>query len=366
MLKIYSKIVSKVKGLLLDRVCYFDKNFYSLNEKGLNRSERQKKVIIVSRHGYSEYSNWLPVTRRSEALKLVKFEQAARGPEYFYILGQPINGKTPVTWYVFRPEVLLLNALVLIPETVLWGNNSDEGNIIVYQTLDRSIDVYVTCLHNRVLSAIKGGIFQSEAQFMLAQGAAFNNVTFLDSIEYQKKLVRAISTSYKISFRGLINRAVLHRRNRVHSWSKYFLPIAGAFTIYLLSINYWAQFHLQSSQLTLRSINQKTEKLLTEREKIDQMLSRYVHLEQSLPESGDSLVLWHVLAPLYLQGVIINNIQYREQQVHLLLEAPSATEALQLLMLQPEVMQARVVGTVRRQGSKELATVSFTLPSEVL
>lgn len=96
------------------------------------------------------------------------------------------------------------------------------------------------------------------------------------------------------------------------------------------------------------------------------MISRYEQLQQLLPESDNLLQLWQVLAPLYQQDVIVTNVQHRQQQVRLRIEAPSATAALQLLVQQPGVMNARLEGNVRRQSNKDIATVSFQLQQESL
>ena len=94
------------------------------------------------------------------------------------------------------------------------------------------------------------------------------------------------------------------------------------------------------------------------------MLNRYQQLQQVLPESDNLLQLWSVLAPLYQQGVTVSHLQQRQQQVTLRIEAASATEALQLLVQQPGVAQAKLDGNVRRQGKKDIATVNFVVQQE--
>jgi hypothetical protein len=360
------RIVRSVKSLLLRQVSYLDKQAYHINDdSGLwQQSSASSRLLIVSRHNYTEQIQWLPVSRRSEAKKLVKFAQSAKGDARYYVLGEPLNGKTPVVWYQFKPQVLAYSAICYLPETILLGVGCQQEDVLIYQSPDNDSDIYLCRNHAGVSSAVKGGLLQSAQQFMLAQGSALQQSTRLNATEHKKRLVQALFKLRQLPLAGLVNKTVLQRNNATHSFYRYVWPLAGAVTLYLLMASSWAQYRLQDSQSEVQQFNKAANQLLAQRENIDTMLNRYQQLQQVLPESDNLLQLWSVLAPLYQQGVTVSYLQQRQQQVTLRIEADSATEALQLLVQQPGVTQAKLDGNVRRQGKKDIATVNFVVQQE--
>lgn len=365
---IISRIVSGVNNLFLRQVMYLDKQSYQLSSRDgfTTTTTISRKILVVSRHNYTEQVQWLPVSRRAEAKKLVKFQQVTRSPGSFYILGQPLNGKTPVIWYQLKPQVLTHNALLYLPETVLLGLPSQIGDVWVYQSPDHNNDIFVSHTYAGVVSAIKGGVLHSAQQFMLAQGSTMQQCHHLNAKQLSGRLLSTLFSLYRYPLAGLVNKGAFRHNSASQSFSRYIVPLSAAMTLYLLMASYWAEHLQQKSREQLQQANREANQIHLQRERITNMISRYEQLQQLLPESDNLLQLWQVLAPLYQQDVIVTNVQHRQQQVRLRIEAPSATAALQLLVQQPGVMNARLEGNVRRQSNKDIATVSFQLQQESL
>jgi hypothetical protein len=362
----FSRIFSTVKNFTLRQIAYLDDQQYKLSlTKGMVPAVGAPgKVLILSRHCYTEQLQWLPVTRKAEATKLVKFQQSTRDKGSLYVLGPPLNGKTPVIWYQLKPKVLQHNAILYLPETLLLASQYNIGDVLIYQSPDHDTDIFISRTHAGAVSAIKGGILQTDAQFMLAQGTTVQRRVPLNANEFSQQLLKGLFSAYQQPLTGLINKAGLQRNSSIKSFGRYIWPLAAGITLYLLSISYWTEHLQQHSRQQLQQVNSDANQLLQQRENITSMVSRYQQLQQVLPESDNLLQLWQVLAPLYQQGVIVSNVQQRQEQISLSIEASSATEALQLLVRQPGVTKAKVDGNVRRQGDKEQATVSFQLQQE--
>jgi hypothetical protein len=309
---------------------------------------------------------WLPVARRAEAKKLVKFQQSTRAEGSFYILGQPLNGKTPVFWYQLKPQLLSYNALLYLPETALLAMPSEIGDVLVYQSPDHNNDIFVSRTHAGVASAIRGGLLRSAQQFMLAQGSNMQQCYHINAKQLPQRLLSTLFSIYRYPLAGLFNKTAFRRNAATKSFSLYIVPLAVSITLYLLLAGNWAEHLQQQSREQLQQANRDANQILLQRESINSMISRYQQLQQVLPESDNLLQLWQVLAPLYQQEVIVSNVQQRQQQVTLRIEAASATAALQLLVQQPGVINARVEGNVRRQSNKDIAAVSFQLQQEAL
>jgi hypothetical protein len=368
MSSILSRIILGAKNLLLRQVLYLDEQCYQLSTSdGLTPvTASSRKILVVSRHNYTEQMQWLPVARRAEATKLVKFQQSTRDKGSLYVLGPPLNGKTPVIWYQLKPKVLQHNAILYLPETLLLASQYNIGDVLIYQSPDHDTDIFISRTHAGALSAIKGGILQTDAQFMLAQGTTVQRRVPLNANEFSQQLLKGLFSAYQQPLTGLINKAGLQRNSSIKSFGRYIWPLAAGITLYLLSISYWTEHLQQHSRQQLQQANRDANQILLQRESINSMISRYQQLQQVLPESDNLLQLWQVLAPLYQQEVIVSNVQQRQQQVTLRIEAASATAALQLLVQQPGVINARVEGNVRRQSNKDIAAVSFQLQQEAL
>lgn len=362
------RLLISVKSLLLSRVSYLDKVAYQIqtNSTLVPQKATDLKVLIISRHNYNEQIQWLPVGRLSEAKKLVKFSQSSRGKGCFYILGKPVNGKTPVIWYQLKPQALSYNALLILPETALLGLFCQAGEVLTYQSPDVSADVYVTRTQAGTVSVVKGGLLQTAEQFMLAQGGIIQNCITLNSKQHQQHLTEAVFKLQHLSLTGLINRTAFRHSGAKLFFSRYVWPLAAAVTLYLIIASQLVSYQLQQSQEQVQLATREANQLLVQRENIESMFSRYQQLQQILPGEDNLLQLWQVLAPLYQQGVLINTLQQSQQEVTLNIEAPSAIEALQLLVKQPGVTQASLKGTIRRQDDMDMATFSFVLQQAVL
>ncbi|MEH8021206.1 hypothetical protein [Rheinheimera metallidurans] len=363
MANLFTRIITTAKSLLLRQVVYLDEQHYKLTAAG--RLEpivaTKSKVLVLSRHCYTEQVQWLPVTSKADAKKLVKFQQATKDKGSLYILGQPLNGKIPVIWYQLKPPAMAHNALLYLPETLLIAEQYQIGDVVTYRSPDNKADIFISRTHAGAVSAIKGGMLQTDSQFMLAQGSSLHGRVAINGSQFQQHVLKALFKLYQFPLAGLINKAAMQRNSTLKSVSRYMWPLAGSITLYLLFMGYIAEHLQQNSRVELQQANNHANQLLLQREHINNMINRYQQLQQVLPESDNLLQLWQVLAPLYQQGVVINNVQQRQAAVSLSIEATSATEALQLLVKQLGVTNAKVEGNVRRQGDKDLATVSFQL-----
>ncbi|KKO46970.1 hypothetical protein WG68_03285 [Arsukibacterium ikkense] len=361
-----SRLVNAIKKLLLRQVSYLDAQAYQLSAKHglLAQPALTGKILLVSRHGYTEHIQWLPVTRSAEAKKLVKFQQSSRGEGWCYCIGQPLNGKTPVLWYQFKPQVLAHNAWLYLPETLLLAQQCSTDEVLIYQTPDSNNNIFVSQTHAGAASALKGGMLQSAMQFMLAHGGNVQQTSTLSAPELAPRLLQALGQLHRLPLAGFVNKAAFKRTTGLHALLRYVWPTVAGITLYLLLADAWTGHLQQQSRLQLQQANRQANQLLIQRDDIDSMVSRYQQLQQVLPASDNLLQLWQVLAPLYQQTITVSHVQQRLQQVTLRIEAPSATEALQLLMQQPGVVQGRLEGNVRRQNNRDLATVSFQLQQE--
>lgn len=364
---IVRRLLSSIKSLILRQVCYQDKLKYKLDQTpALTAVEQHKSnIVILSRHGYTEQLQWLPVSRNAAAKKLVKYQAAAKGEGCFYSLGQPVNGKTPVIWYQLKAEKFTSTTLLFLPETLLLGMHCQIGQVFTYYSPDSQQQVFVTKTAAGYVSAVKGAVIQTASQFMLAHGAKLDKETPLSSAQLSAMLQSSLFNVQQLALPGLINSKGFKRNSTTFSSAqRYIWPLAISITLYLFTANEWAGYQNQQNRLQFQQANARANSLLLQREHIDTMLQRYQQVQTVLPAHANLLQLWAVMAPMYQHQVTVQFVQQRQQVVTLRIEAVSATEALQLLVKQPGVVNARLEGNVRRQGDRDVATVSFELKQE--
>ena len=275
-----SRFATVVKTLLLRQVSYLDAQAYqlSIDQSLMPLTRAGSKILVVSRHGYSEQLQWLPVARNTEAKKLVKFQQASRGEGCFYTIGEPLNGKTPVLWYQFSPQVLAHNAWLYLPETLLLARKCHNNEVLVYQSPDTDIDIFVSHTQAGAVSAIKGGMLQSAMQFMLALGADLQRTSTVNAAQLNARLTQALWQLYQLPLAGLVNKAVFKQRAGLHSLLRYVWPAVAGITLYLFLADAWTHHLQQSSRQQLQQANLQANQLLIQRDDFDNMLNRFQQL----------------------------------------------------------------------------------------
>ncbi|MFC4656853.1 hypothetical protein ACFO3I_17680 [Rheinheimera marina] len=356
-------IISALKQWLRKQIGYLDQQLMSFGANGellCNDLTLPPKVLILSRHHYSEKVQWLPVEKRSAARTLIRAQQNTSNIVQLYWIGEPVNGKTPVLWFTPTAD-LPASAWLVVPETLLLAYSFSKGTVISYQSPSKATTVYLTNSLAGPVSAVQGGLLVSAEQFMLSQGVAIEQRIELDSSSHSRTLFLALSRWHQFQLVGFLRLNQHGARSFFQPLFGLIWPVAAAITLYLLIITQWTAVRVEQTQTELEQVNSDAAAVLTQREQVQKQIDRFSRLQQVLPGDHSMVALWQVLVPLYKKNVLITTVNQQQQQVSVTIEAPSATEALQLLLQQPGVSNAELEGNVRRQGDREQATVRFDL-----
>ncbi|MCL1131407.1 hypothetical protein [Shewanella sairae] len=385
------KLISKIKTTALKQVVYVDNAHYHFqvndsvhaDDAGFSlvtatskagehqqRSETEQvskaKVAILSRNCYREKIEWYPITKKIDLLKLVKLQVENAPAKVLFIIGKSQNGKTPVTYYQLNQLCDGIKSWLLLPETYLIAQQSGTETLWSYQTPFAQNTVFVAKGLATPVSAIKGGMIQTVQQFALSQGLAAEQVLSLSAEQHATALYQQLSKLYQMPFIGLINKANFKAQNNSARLKKFVLPSLVVVSGYLLLAVQISAYEAQSAKQALQLATKEANVVLNQYKDINQMIERYQQLEGNTPQSTELLAVWQVLAPMYDQGVIFNDVQQTQNQVTIRISAESASQTLQMLLGQPGVGSAEFIGSVRRQRGLDAATIQFAISPLVL
>ena len=376
--------------MVLNQVIYVDSRIYRFNQKAadavlsfetikasanqdsqseskeetvtsVNAHLHKGKIAILSRNCYREQLQWYPIAKKSDVVKLVKLQVQNSPSQVLFIVGTTINGKTPVTYYYLNELTHGLKAWLLIPETSLLGHGLSSDSLLSYQTVNPCNTVFVSNSVAGIVSALQGGIIQNLEQFALSQGVTAQHKVHLSAQEHILSLKARLKHLYQLPLNGLVNRAALSFDASSTVLYRMALPGLVVITLYLVLAAQVSEFKADSTKQELRAATKEANQVLNQYQDINEMIDRYGQLAENRPQSTQLLSVWKILAPMYELGVIFSDVQQQQQTVTLRFTAESASQALQQLIKQAGVTNAKFVGSVRRQRNMDAATVQFEL-----
>ena len=391
MYSVSQKIINNIKKMVMDQVIYVDSRIYRFNQNQIggsgdavlsfetiesegselgakehgastvNARQVKAKVAILSRNCYREQLQWYPIAKKSDVIKLVKLQIQSSPSPVLFIVGETVNDKTPVTYYYLNEFTRRLRAWLFIPETSLLGHELSSDMLLSYQTVDPSNTVFVANGLAGTVSAQQGGMIQNLEQFALSQGVTAQRKVSLSAEEHILSLKTQLKQLYRLPLIGLVNRTALSFDTNYAILSRFALPGLVVITLYLVLAAQVSEFKVDSAKQDLREATKEANQVLNQYQNINEMILRYRQLVKNTPQRTQLLDVWQVLAPMYASGVIFSDVQQQQQSVTIRLTADSASQALQLLIKQTGVINAKFVGSVRRQRNMDVATVQFDL-----
>jgi hypothetical protein len=347
-----SKLSNLYQNFLHQQTTVFDDQYFYLDS---NQSYRQKtslkgKVCILGRNYYSEKVEWLPIIKRSDVIKVVKLKVKQQSLQTLFVVGSPVNGKTPVVYFYIKALPEDYSPWLIIPE------------IAAYQTPSTQTQVFFSTDKNYVLSAQQGGFITGPEQFAMSNGIHLEKSIMLSEQGYAQALSTGLKQLHNLSIFGFVNKNAFSNNSQKKEWLNPAL-IMGTVVISLSLLLGYATASWQADQAKqeLSKSMAKANQVLEQRNDIQEIVSRVETLQSQLPADSNNMAMWRVLEPLYASGVIFTGIVKNGANIQLRIEVGSASEVLQLLLLQEGVENAEFSGTVRRQRNLENANIHFSL-----
>jgi hypothetical protein len=370
--KVKAKFFKYLYRFFLGQVVYADKVLFSiaLDDQSIDFNKNTiwhecqsstAKIAILSRACYREQLQWYPITKKTDVLNLVRLQSVSTNCLVLHVIGNVVNGKTPVTYYYLDNLPDGMQPWLFLPETLLLAQQLKQGELLSYPSVDNSRTLFVANAIGGVVSAFKGGMIQSSLQFALSQGLSLSQDRVLSGLDMRAVLLAQLYKFYQLPLIGLVNRHSFDSQTTLKKLATMALPAVLAVTLYLMVTEKVASIMVDSNASQLAQARAEANNILKQRQDILDMSARFQLLDKYLPENGQLLKLWQVLAPLYKAEVTFQTVQTIQGKVVLRIETDSASKVLGLLISQPGVSEAQFDSAVRRQGNIDSATISFTL-----
>ena len=365
-----SKLSNLYQNFLHQQTTVLDDHYFGLdsNQSFSQRTGLQGKVCILSRNYYSEKVEWLPIIKRSDVIKVVKLKVKLQKLQTLYVVGLPVNGKTPVVYFYIKALPQDYSPWLIIPETYIlaFGMADQNCQVCAYQTPGTKTRVFFSTDKNCVLSAQQGGPITGPKQFAMSNGIHLEKSLVLDEQAYAQALSRGLMQLHNLSNYGFINKSALATSSQNREWVNPALLVGSVvMSLYLLLGYATASWQADQAKQELSQSMDKANQVLEQRNNIQDIVKRVETLRSLLPADSNDMAMWRVLEPLYASGVIFTGIVKTGANIQLRIEAESASETLQLLLTQEGVENAEFSGTVRRQRTLENANIHFSLIQQV-
>lgn len=346
---------------LLNRMSYLSDQLYSVSASAvlpLSAKPGFRPILILARQHYREELVWYPITKLADVKKLVQLKLASQTVPVLVSFGTVVNNQTPVSY--FYPQLALdsYQAWFIVPETLLLGAELPAGALASYQGLSGNT-VFVARTPAAIVSSLQGGVLKHAAQFAIAHGLHADETC--THLALQQAIQPKLSVLAALPWSGLRNKFALAKRG---DHKKIIRAVTGTLVVaalYLLASYQWSAYLLENSRAELQQASAQANELLTERESVQELKQRYQQLAAYMPKPQNEMLLWQLLAPLYENKVVLTALEQKGDDIRIEILAPSATEALQLLLKQPQVANARFDSPVRRQNEQDEVGIKFTV-----
>jgi len=365
-----SKLSNLYQRFLHQQTTVFDDQYFCLdsNQSYSKRAGLKGKICILSRNYYSEKLEWLPIIKRSDVIKVVKLKVKQQKSQTLYAVGLPVNGKTPVVYFYIKALPQGYTPWLIIPETYILAFGMTEQNcqVAAYLTPSTKTPVFFSADKNCVLSAQQGGLITGPKQFAMSNGIHFEKSIVLDEQGYALALSTGLKQLHNLSIYGFVNKSAFASSSQNKGWVNPALLVGSVVTSLYLLLGYaTASWQADQAKQELSQSMDKANQVLEQRNSIQDIVNRVETLQSQLPADSKDIAMWRVLEPLYASGVIFTGIVKNGANIQLRIEVESASEVLQLLLLQEGVENAEFSGTVRRQRTLENANIHFSLVQQV-
>lgn len=344
--------------VLKDGKAVFDDNFSDTNTAD---------IVILTKEHYSEQNRTFPISSRRELTKILSLEAQNSQDILLYAIGDYIDGKRNVLCWTIQRQVFQshqLSPLIVIPESALLLNR-DENKLYSVTRLDKTF--WFVKRQNDVLSAQKKGLINNVEMFLASAG--INAQIERCELSEQQYLDKVTEDLAVIMLRNLKGFNPGLRQLKSIDWLSHvkfsgFAAIAllvGYFSLTSLYLN----MRLDSARSVQSEYADKTKDVFM----LKGQLTKIEQKHQKLAALADKLsapnVVWRFLGPLIQKGYTVAQINLLPSGMYIIrFEAPKATDVIEVLKADPQVVEPQLRGQSIVRNGKEIFEIGFKVKRE--
>lgn len=365
---IKSKLTLWIKKWLCNNVVYYsDKPYnFTLNEQqqftletansSVNYST--KLIQIVGREYYSEQSENYPIGNKKELTNLIKINNQAASnelkPHSAYIITALEQDQSKVTHWHFNNS--LPKAWLNLPETLLISQT-----LMPEQVINNSVHtpMFITQHQQSVFSALTSPLINSPERFATMFGVPCKQViNITEPAHYAQTLIKGLQLQPKQQLSafftlppGLISKS---------QFKKTALILSAMCIAYAALTSGYLIYKTHSLQNELAKNKTAVNQALTTLEQYQQSAAKLQSLQSFTQNQQIASPLFFTLHELF-NTAELSNIRLEDNRYVLRGTAEKATDALQIILNNPRVHNAKFDYPSRKERRGESFVISFTL-----
>ena len=368
----FNKLLNNVKDTaLLPFLGVLSDRLYKISSKKLNyqlipASDKQKFAgILLSRQHYHEVQKSYPVESKKELKKILKLELNGEKQIALYRIGDYKNKQRVVTFAYLSDKALnqypQLKQFMCVPESWLIGV-AYSNKLVKVASYKSAFWLYHSS--EKTQSHQVKGLFSSSAAFCAAVGVSNSveaiSISELDVITLFRKNCISLLVEHK---QGLW---VTKGNQSKFDFLQIMPAVLSCFAIliiYTYGMSYYLEYQLENQQVHQNKLVKNAGELFLLQKSIEKQSEKINMLEQTLQQQGVPLALWQNLQPLYKK----ENVRFKKvtaltnNVITIMVEAPKATDILELLGKQQSVYEAKFKSDIVKKKELENFTISYNL-----
>lgn len=350
-----------VKKIICFLIGYFDGqvNRFRLNSAGelylspVLAKERTPLVLVFARQFYQETAQNYPIENTKELKKLLALELASQQNSYYHIWGVE-NGQSKVNQWKFHKQ--LPKSWFTIPESLLFALNADNDQVTHIQTSPAS---FITRANDVVFSVPQSNIISSTHHFTMSVGVRSHQENkIIDEKNFVSSLAQAIKKLPVSLLARFIN--LPQAKNKQLLIKQYIFPVIIILTGYILLTSVFINYKQSQLEQKIAIQSKEVSNALDLQQKLEQKNLRYIALKEFFAKQQTSSGLWLTLVNIFPQATI-HNIRKSEDRYIIRGMSNSATNLLELVSTQENVVDARFDLPITKRKSKETFIISFKM-----
>lgn len=357
------------KWLCKNAVYYSDKPYrfildsqqqFNLQPAANNNKAKVPLIQIVGRKHYSEQSENYPISNRKELANLVKINNQNANNEPNTHSAYSINAleqeQSKVTYWQFN---VIPTAWLNLPETLLISNTLAPAQVASSNVF---AGVFITQHQQSVFSALASPLINNPERFAAMFGIPCKQViTISEPAHYAQTLIKGLkaqSLKGLASFFslpvGLVSQKQLKKMAAI---------IASIFVAYGTLTSGYLVYKVHALNTELEQNKASVDKALTTLEYFQLSNDELTSLQAFTSNQQVTSSLFFVMQQLY-NIAEISNIRFEDNRYVIRGNADKATDALQVIISNPRVNDAKFDYPSRKERRGESFVISFTLNTQ--
>lgn len=325
-----------------------------------NNESKTALIQIVGRKHYSEHTENYPVSNKKELINLIKINNQPanneQGEHSAYIINAFEQEQSKVTQWRFSA---LPKAWLNLPETLLLSKALKAEQVI---NTNIFTSMFVTQHQQSVCSALTSQLVNSPERFATMFGVPCNQVINLNEPQqFTQMLMQGLNSQPKLALTSFftlpeqaINKAGLKKVGGV---------FAGLFIAYTALTSGYLVYKTHALQSQLEQNKGSVNQALTTLERFQTSSDTLKSLQSFTNNQQIASSLFFVLQQLFTTAEL-SNIRFEDDRYVIRGTADKATDALQIIINNERVNNAKFDYPSRKERRGESFVISFTLNTQ--